>query len=85
MKTLLLAAVLDGRVVVLDAHQARVILLDPENERIWRACSGRVTDEIAAGLGRSSTEVAGALRALAEAGLVTSEGSKWTQVPVTWV
>ncbi|HEY6103085.1 MAG TPA: hypothetical protein VI007_07660 [bacterium] len=81
----LLAAVLDGRVVVLDTHQARVILLDPENERIWRACSGRVTDEIAAGLGRSSTEIAGALQNLAEAGLVTSEGPKWTQVPVTWV
>ena len=80
----LLAAVIDGRVVVLDTRQARVILLDPESERVWRACSGRVADAIAAELNRSPAEVAGALQNLADAGLIMSEGSKWTQVPVTW-
>jgi AraC-like DNA-binding protein len=80
-----LAAVLDGRVVVLDMHQARVILLDPDTERIWRACTGRPISEIATGVGLSSPEVAGALRDLAAAGLVASDASGWTQVPVTWV
>ena len=43
----LLAAELDGRIVVLDAAHARVIVLDERLQRIWRACDGRTTEEIA--------------------------------------
>lgn len=81
----LLAAVLDGRVVVLDAQHARVILLDPRTEQIWRACTGLMGEEIAANVREASSEVRHTLRELAEAGLVSSEQDRWRQARVTWI
>ena len=81
----MLAALLDGRVVVLDAQNARVILLDPRSERIWRACSGVVGEEIATTVGEASSDVMHALRELAETGLVSSKQGRWSQAHVTWI
>jgi hypothetical protein len=91
--TTMLAAVLDGRVVVLDSHHARVMLLDPPTERTWRACAGLTVEEIAARVGRTSSEVMRTLQDLNEAGLVSRDDAgptarkepRWHQAPVTWI
>jgi CRP-like cAMP-binding protein len=85
MSSSLLAAVLDGRVVVLDAQRARVILLDPGTERIWRACTGSTIDEIASRVGQTSPGVMRALRDLDDVGLVTVDQSRWRQTTVAWI
>lgn len=81
----MLAGMLDGQVVVLDAPNARVVLLDPRSERIWRACTGRSAAEIAARVSEAPSDVMSALRELAEAGLVSSADDRWTQAPLTWI
>jgi hypothetical protein len=81
----LLAAELDGRIVVLDATHARVILLDERSERIWRACRKRTIQEIALDTGEAASGLIRALEALTAAGLVVASAARWSQVPVTWV
>jgi DNA-binding transcriptional ArsR family regulator len=81
----LLAADLDGRIVVLDAAHVRLILLDARSQRIWRACSGRTRDEIAAAIGETVPALTPALEELAGAGLISASDGRWTQAPVTWV
>lgn len=81
----MLAAVLDDRIVVLDAQNARVILLDPRSERIWRACTGLMGEEVAASVRETSSDVMHTLRELAEAGLVSSVQGRWSQAHVTWI
>ena len=81
----LLAAVLDGQIVVLDTHQARVMVLDPRSERIWRACAGVLEDAIATSMGEPAPRVLSTLRDLAEAGLIYLERGRWRQAPVRWI
>jgi hypothetical protein len=81
----LLAADLDGRIVVLDAGHARVILLDTRSERIWRACGGRTGKEISTAVGDTVANVIQTLQDLSGAGLISASGGRWSQVPVTWV
>ncbi len=81
----LLAADLDGRIVVLDAARARVILLDARSERIWRACTGRAPDEIAQATGEDLAALSRALDDLAAAGLIAPSAGRWTQAPLRWV
>jgi hypothetical protein len=81
----LLAADLDGRIVVLDSGHARVILLDARSERTWRACAGRTAEEISGLVGETVLAVTHALQDLAGAGLISASAGRWSQVPVTWV
>jgi len=81
----LLATDLDGRIVVLDAAQARVILLDARTERIWRACSGRTPEEIAAATGETAPDLTRALQELAGAALIAPAAGRWKRAAVTWI
>ena len=81
----LLAADLDGRVVVLDAARARVIMLDARLERIWRSCSGRTREELAAATGETVPNLTRALEGLAGAGLISASAGRWNQAVVTWI
>jgi hypothetical protein len=81
----LLAAELDGQIVVLDAAHARIIVLDERSERIWRACSGRTAEEIALQTGEAAPRLIRPLEELAAAGLIVRTAGRWSQVPVTWV
>jgi hypothetical protein len=81
----MLAATLDGRVVVLDTRQARVVLFDPRMEGIWRACTGLFAGEIAGFVHEDFSTVDAALRELDEVGLVTSKDGRWSQAPITWI
>lgn len=62
-----------------------MLLLDARTQRIWQACGGLTEADIAAETGLSQTDVASALRTLAEAGLITSDGDTWTAMAATWV
>lgn len=81
----MLAAVLDGRMVVLDARNAQVMLLDQRSERIWRACVGRSAGEVAAIVREGLPEVSAVLDDLAAAGLLAVTEGRWTQAAVQWV
>lgn len=81
----LLAAELDRRIVVLDAAHARVIVLDERSQRIWRACSGRTTQEIARDTGEAVPGLIRPLEELAAAGLIVTSAGRWSQVPMEWV
>lgn len=81
----MLAATLDGRVIVLDTKNARVVLMDARSERVWRSCRGLTEKEIATHLGEAALPVQSVLRDLAAAGLVTREHDRWTQADVAWV
>jgi len=81
----MLAAVLDGSVVVLDTQHARVMLLDPPTERIWRACTGLIAEDIATLVREATSTVLATLRELAEAGLISSENGRWNQAHMTWI
>jgi predicted transcriptional regulator len=85
MNDTMLAAVLDGRVVVLDTKNAHVMLMDAQTERVWRSCRGLTEKEIAARLEETSPSVLSTLRELAEVGLVRREDDRWTQADVAWV
>jgi predicted transcriptional regulator len=85
MNDTMLAAVLDGRVVVLDTKNAHVMLMDAQTERVWRSCRGLTEKEIAARLEETSPSVLSTLRELTEVGLVRREDDRWTQADVAWV
>ena len=80
-----LAAMLDGRVVVLDAKNAHVLMMDARTEQVWRACRDLTNEEIAAQLGDSLSSVMSTLRKLAAVGLVACDHERWRQVDVEWV
>lgn len=80
-----LAAILDGQVVVLDTATARLMLMDPQTERVWRSCSGVTLKELATELGGDPSELASTLEGLAAAGLVTCLHDRWTGARVAWV
>jgi len=81
----MLAATLDGRVIVLDTKNARVVLMDALSERVWRSCRGLTEKEIATHLGEAPLSVQSSLQDLVAAGLVTREQDSWTQANVAWV
>jgi len=81
----MLAAVLDGRVVMLDIRQARVLLLDPRTERIWRTCTGLTSEEIAGIVREAPADVTHTLDELAAAGLISLDRDRWNQAHVTWI
>lgn len=85
MSAPLLAAELDGEVVLLDVAQARLIHLDPEVRRVWEACDGRTTAEVAAALGGPEERLAESLRGLAAAGVVGEEDGRWRRAALRWV
>lgn len=80
-----LAAILDGQVVVLDTATARLMLMDPHTERVWRSCTGVTLEELATELRGSPSELALKLEGLAAAGLVTCHHARWTSARVAWV
>jgi predicted Rossmann fold nucleotide-binding protein DprA/Smf involved in DNA uptake len=81
----MLAATLDGRVIVLDTKNARVVLMDAQSERVWRSCRGLTEKEIATHLGEAPLSVQSTLLDLVVAGLVIREQDRWTQADVAWV
>jgi hypothetical protein len=81
----MLAATLDGRVIVLDTKNARVVLMDARSERVWRSCRGLTEKEIATHLGEAPLSVQSTLLDLVAAGLVIREHNRWTQADVAWV
>jgi len=80
-----LAADLDGRLIVLDLRQARVVLFDGRTGDVWRAAQGLTPAEIAALVRAPTPVVDTTLTELAAADLVTASGGRWHQVPVVWV
>lgn len=81
----MLAAMLDGQVVVLDTKRAHVLLMDARTEQVWRSCRGLTGEEIAAQLGHAPSSVKSTLRELVAVGLVTCDHDRWTQEDVEWV
>ena len=85
MNHTMLAAVLDGQVVVLDTKNAHVLLMDARTEQVWRSCRGLTGEEIAAQLGHAPSFVKSTLRGLVAVGLVTCDHNRWTQTDVAWI
>ncbi len=85
MSAPLLAAELDGEILLLDVEQARLIHLDPEARRVWEACEGRTTAEVTAALDGPEERLAESLRGLAAAGVVREEDGRWRRAALRWV
>lgn len=81
----MLAAALDGWVVVLDPRLGRLLALDERMQRVWRLCQGLTTEEIVSRLGEPPERIAPALRALEEAGLASLHDGTWVTAHLRWV